>query len=194
MKTLRLFVTLVGFGSASLAAAQEVGACATADSVAFRGNRFVADSVLRLKAGIVSHSTVTAPALARAIRSLYTIDQLQQAHIATSCEIAGGKSLLVFNVRESSVRPNVGTDALTQDVGACARADSVAFRGNRLVSDSVLRLKVGVAPHSTLTPAGLARALRSLYTIDQLEQGSIATTCETAGGKTVLVFTIRERR
>src|SRR5438132_993299 len=83
-----------------------------------------------------------------------------------------------------------------QDVatpGACATPDSVAFRGNARITDDLLRADVGIAPRTTLSSRDIDRATKNLYATGQFEEG-IPSTCEIVNGKTLLVFTLRERR
>jgi outer membrane protein insertion porin family len=88
-----------------------------------------------------------------------------------------------------------GSAAHAQDatVGQCATPDSVAFRGQHRITDDELRADVGIAPKSTVNARVLSRALRDLYATDQFE-ANIQTSCEAINGKTVLVFTLQERR
>jgi outer membrane protein insertion porin family len=75
--------------------------------------------------------------------------------------------------------------------GACARPDSVAFRGNSRVSESALRADVGIAPGAALNYRDLQRAIKSLFATTQFED--IQVKCEVAGGRTTLAFEVRER-
>lgn len=90
--------------------------------------------------------------------------------------------------------------AQTAQPGACATPDSVAFRvlnrnnhGRDSLTDDVLRADVGIAPKSTINSRILDRAMRDLYATNQFES-DIRAACETVGGRTLLVFTLRERR
>ena len=53
--------------------------------------------------------------------------------------------------------------------GACAKPDSVAFRGNARVGESALRGDVGIAPGSPLSYRALQRAIKNLYATTQFE-------------------------
>ncbi|HTE45396.1 MAG TPA: outer membrane protein assembly factor BamA, partial [Gemmatimonadaceae bacterium] len=75
----------------------------------------------------------------------------------------------------------------------CATFDSIAFRGQSQITDSDLRSYVGVTPKTTLNSRVLSRALHDLYATNRFEAGAYST-CETVGGKTLLVFHVRERR
>src|SRR5581483_5950776 len=73
------------------------------------------------------------------------------------------------------------------NVGACATPDSVAFRGNKRITDDVLRADVGITPKSTINQRTLTRAIRDLYATNQFES-DIRTSCDVANGKSVLIF------
>jgi outer membrane protein insertion porin family len=89
----------------------------------------------------------------------------------------------------------VGSAARAQDAptGACATPDSVAFRGNSRITDDMLRADVGIAPRSAVNARVVTRAIRNLYATGQFDE-DVRTTCEQVDGKTVLVFTLKERR
>src|SRR4051812_19236025 len=76
--------------------------------------------------------------------------------------------------------------------GACATPDSIAFRGESHVHEDDLRSGVGITPKTTLNGRVLARAMKDLYATGQFE--AIATSCEQVEGKSILVFTVQERR
>ena len=75
--------------------------------------------------------------------------------------------------------------------GACAKPDSVAFRGNARVGDAALRGDVGISPGSTLNYRTLQRAIKSLYATTQFED--IQVRCDVAEGRAILAFELKER-
>lgn len=80
----------------------------------------------------------------------------------------------------------------TPVTGACATPDSVVFRGNQRISETMLRGDAGVPPGSPLSAAVLQRAIRNLFATGQFED--VSTVCEVAAsGKSVLAFVVRER-
>jgi outer membrane protein insertion porin family len=84
--------------------------------------------------------------------------------------------------------------AAAQDVsvtGACAKPDSVVFRGHARVAESALRSDVEVTAGSALNYRALQRAIRSLYAAGQFEDVQIW--CEVADGRAVLAFVLKER-
>lgn len=84
--------------------------------------------------------------------------------------------------------------AAAQDVsvtGACAKPDSVAFRGNARVAESSLRGDVAITAGSALNYRMLQRAIKSLYATSQFEDVQIR--CEVADGRAVLAFVLKER-
>jgi outer membrane protein insertion porin family len=91
-----------------------------------------------------------------------------------------------------------GSAAHAQDAtaGPCATPDSVAFRGlkeNSQITDAALRADVGIAPKTTINSRVLTRAITDLYATNQFE-ANIRTSCEIQDGKSILVFTLQERR
>ncbi|MDB4874151.1 MAG: outer membrane protein assembly complex, YaeT protein [Gemmatimonadetes bacterium] len=87
-----------------------------------------------------------------------------------------------------------GSAAQAQDatLGPCATPDSVAFRGQKTVTDDVLRAGVGIAPKSTINGRITTRAIRDLYATNQFDD--VHNSCEVVNGKSILVFNVRERR
>ena len=75
--------------------------------------------------------------------------------------------------------------------GACAKPDSVAFRGNARVGESALRGDVGIAPGRPLSYRALQRAIKNLYATTQFED--IQVHCEVAAGRAILSFDLKER-
>ena len=75
--------------------------------------------------------------------------------------------------------------------GACAKPDTVAFRGNNRVGDAALRGDVGIDAGSTLNYRALQRAIKSLYATAQFED--IQVRCEVADGRAQLAFELKER-
>src|SRR5437016_2489549 len=76
--------------------------------------------------------------------------------------------------------------------GVCATPDSIAFRGNKRVTDEMLRGDVGMSPGKPLNYRLLQRATKDLQATGQFDD--ITITCETGLGKTILVFEVLERR
>ena len=90
-----------------------------------------------------------------------------------------------------------GAAARAQEVpvtGPCATPDSVAFRGNKRISDALLRGDAGITPGAQLNFRTLQRAIKQLYATNQFDE--ISVVCEPAtipAGKTTLVFNVTER-
>src|SRR5689334_14651643 len=109
MRQLRIVFSVLGLAIASsVAHAQEqavTGACATPDSIAFRGQSNVKEEDLRSGVGIAPKTTLNGRVLARAEKDLYATGQFES--ISTSCEQLNGKSILIFNVRERRVLSDV---------------------------------------------------------------------------------------
>ena len=76
--------------------------------------------------------------------------------------------------------------------GPCATPDSVVFRGNQRISETMLRGDAGISPGVALSAGVLQRAIKNLYATGQFDD--IATSCSVgANGKAVLAFDVRER-
>lgn len=102
---MRLSLPLLGAllaGSAAQAQDAVTGACATPDSIAFRGQTLIPEGDLRSGVGIAAKTTIGSRALRRAITDLYATNKFE-SDIHTTCEIAGDKSILIFHVRERPV-------------------------------------------------------------------------------------------
>ncbi|MEX2179417.1 MAG: outer membrane protein assembly factor BamA [Gemmatimonadaceae bacterium] len=140
--------TAVLLMAASGAAAQEraAGPCAQPDTVAFRGNARLAEAALRADVGIAPRTALNYRALQRAIRDLYATTQFDDVRI--QCEVADGRSMLVFQLRE---RPLLG---------------DVAVAGPDRVSAGSVRDQVDMLIGRPIDPAQVARVIAridSLY-------------------------------
>jgi outer membrane protein insertion porin family len=78
-------------------------------------------------------------------------------------------------------------------LGQCATPDSVAFRGQDLIAEDVLRNDVGITPKKPVNSTQITHAIRDLYATNQFED-DISTGYEVIGTKCVLVFTLHARR
>ena len=75
--------------------------------------------------------------------------------------------------------------------GACAKPDSVSFRGNARVAESALRGDVAIVGGAALNYRSLQRAIKSLYATAQFED--IQVRCEVVGERAILSFELKER-
>lgn len=97
-------------------------------------------------------------------------------------------------VRISCVLLAAATTAAAQEpavAGACARPDSVAFRGHSRVAESALRGDVGISGGSAVNYRALQRAIKNLYATTQFED--IQVRCQVADGRAMLIFDLKER-
>src|SRR5688572_3807589 len=90
MRPLRLapFVVPVLLGTASAVSAQQtpaVGACATPDSIAFRGAQPSLDDMLRSGVGIAPKTPINGRVLSKAVKDLYATNLFDD--IIPTCEI-----------------------------------------------------------------------------------------------------------
>jgi len=75
----------------------------------------------------------------------------------------------------------------------CATPDSVAFRGLSRIPEGDVRSDVGIQPKTTISSRIVTQALKNLYATNNFEPNGTAS-CEIIDGKSVLVFTLTERR
>ena len=121
MNRLRSFVpsaALVVLASAPALSQQPnapTGACATPDSVIYRGNQRISEAMLRGDAGIAPGVPLSATVLQRAIKNLFATGQFEDVRI--DCEVATtGKAILTVSVRERPILASVdvsGPDRLS---------------------------------------------------------------------------------
>jgi outer membrane protein insertion porin family len=107
---MRLLLALLGvLAAGSVAHAQDAatpaGQCATPDSVAFRGNRRIKDDELRSDVGINPKTTINSRTLTRALHDLYATNQFDD--VRESCDVQGGRAILVFTLAERRVLSDV---------------------------------------------------------------------------------------
>src|SRR6476469_4512412 len=110
MRQMRLapFVVPVLLGTASAVFAQQtpaVGACATPDSIAFRGAAASLDDMLRSGVGIAPKTAINGRLLSKAVKDLYATNLFDD--IVPTCEIVGDKSLLIFTLKERPILSDV---------------------------------------------------------------------------------------
>ncbi|HEY2376178.1 MAG TPA: outer membrane protein assembly factor BamA [Gemmatimonadaceae bacterium] len=78
------------------------------------------------------------------------------------------------------------------ETGRCATPDSVVFRGNQRISETMLRGDAGISPGVALSSGVLQRAIKNLFATGQFDD--IQTSCNiAANGKAVLAFDLKER-
>jgi outer membrane protein insertion porin family len=97
-------------------------------------------------------------------------------------------------VRFSAILLVVASIAAAQDPnvsGACARPDTVAFRGQTRVTETSLRSDVGIPPGSQINYRTLQRAVKDLYATTQFQD--VRVSCQIQSGRAVLVFDLVER-
>jgi len=75
--------------------------------------------------------------------------------------------------------------------GACAKPDSVAFRGNARVTESAMRSDVGINPGTALNYRTLQRAIKDLYGTQQFDD--VTVQCQLISGRPLLLFEVTER-
>jgi outer membrane protein insertion porin family len=172
---------LVAVASAAHAqAAQDAatGACATPDSIAFRGNERIKDAELRSDVGIAPKSTINARVLRRAIADLYATNQFE-SDINTTCETLNGKTTLVFNLTERRV------------------LSDVRVTGAEKVSPGSVKDRVDLLIGKPIDPAQVQRdvaRIDSLYQSEGYFLARVKVDTIKSGDATTLVFDINEGR
>ena len=126
------------------------GRCATPDTIAFRGARRVTDATLRAESAVVA-GPVNYRELERAIKSLYATGQFDDVRASCETTAAGGRSALVFDVRE---RPLLG---------------AVDVAGTDRVPAGTVRDRVDLLIGRPLDPALVARAVQRIDSLYQSE-------------------------
>ena len=170
---------LAVLAASSVARAQDAaaGACATPDSVAFRGQKRVADDVLRAGVGIAPKSTISSRVLSRAIRDLYATNQFED--VRTSCEVAAGKAVLIFTVRERPV------------------LSDVKVQGAKRVSPGSVKDRVDLLIGKPIDPAQVAKdvaRIDSLYQSEGYYLARVRVDTVVEKSATTLVFNVDEGR
>src|SRR5262245_33612900 len=104
MRSARLLASLIGVVAAvpavraqqpSAPANAATGPCATPDSVAFRGLSRIPEGDVRSDVGITPKSPISSRVVTQALKNLYATNNFEPNGTA-SCEIIGGKAVLVF--------------------------------------------------------------------------------------------------
>ena len=154
LRSALVFAGLVGVGSALGAQQSSVGACATPDSVAFRGSN-VPDDQLRNDVGIAPKSTINGRVTSKAIKDLYATNLFD--YVATSCEVVDGKTLLVFHLRDRRV------------------LSDVKVVGPDKVSLNSVKERVDLIVGKPIDPAQVAKAVARIDSLYQSEGYYLAT-------------------
>jgi len=131
-----------------LAAQDATGRCTTPDSIAVRGNGRVADQRIRTEAGLSIGAPLNFPAIQRAIKALYALNEFDNVEVQCDLESVSGKALVVLAVSER---------ALLGDLSVV---------GPKNVSERSVRDKVELLIGRPIDPLQVARArarIDSLY-------------------------------
>lgn len=83
-----------------LAAQDVTGRCATPDSIVIRGNSRIADQRIRTEAALTIGTPLNFPAIQRALKALYALNEFDDVAVGCDLESAAGKSLVVVTVKE----------------------------------------------------------------------------------------------
>jgi outer membrane protein insertion porin family len=154
------------------------GACATPDSVVFRGNQRISDAMLRGDAGIAPKSAVNYRLLQRAIKNLFATGQFED--VGVTCEPgAGNRSVLVFTVRERPVLGDVNVVGVDQ------------------LSPGTVRDRVDLLVGRPVDPAQVARSVAKIDSVYEAHGYYLArVTVDTVvqNGQTKLTFRVDEGR
>jgi outer membrane protein insertion porin family len=172
-----LALAFAGSGLAAQQPAPATGACATPDTVVFRGNSRITDDLLRADVGIAPRTPVNARDLTRALKNLYATGQFESA--TSECVLTGGKTQLVFNITERRILSDIKVEGV-----------------NRLSTSSV-RDKIDLLIGRPIDPAQLARAVAridSLYASSAFTLAKVRVDTVVDKDATGLVFHVDEGR
>lgn len=173
--TISAVLTLALAGGAGAQDATVAGACARADSVAFRGNSRVAETALRGDVTIVPGTPYNYRTLQRAIRNLYATGQFED--IQVRCELRDGRTIIAFELRE---RPLLA---------------ELEVRGPDKVAAGTIRDQVDLLVGRPIDPAQIARVIARIDSVYQAKGFYLAETrVDTSQGEsgTKLTFVIEE--
>lgn len=184
MRPARLLPAAIGvvvFGSA--VRAQETtqpnqASCATPDSVAFRGLSRIPEGDVRADVNITPHTPINSRVVTAALRNLYATNNFEANSTAT-CEVIGGKSVLVFNLTERRI------------------LSEVSVVGPNHVSESSVKDRVDLLIGKPINPAQVAKDVSRIDSLYQSEGYFLAkVTVDTvkSGPATTLVFHVDEGR
>jgi outer membrane protein insertion porin family len=152
------------------------GPCATPDSVVFRGNQRISETMLRGDAGISPGVALSSGVLQRAIKNLFATGQFDD--ISTSCSIAStGKAILAFDVKERPVLSDVNVT------------------GPDRVSISSVRDRVDLLVGRPVDPNQVARSVAridSLYESEGYPLATVRVDTTVVNGQLKLMFHVSE--
>ena len=174
------FVVPVLLGTASAVFAQQtpaVGACATPDSIAFRGAAASLDDMLRSGVGIAPKTAINGRLLSKAVKDLYATNLFDD--IVPTCEIVGDKSLLIFTLKERPILSDVRVE------------------GPDKVSAGSVKDRVDLLIGKPIDPAQVAKdvsRIDSLYQSQGYYLAKVRVDTIKSGNATTLVFHVDEGR
>ncbi len=128
------------------------GPCAMPDSIAIRGLLRLRDADVRSVLGITPKTPINGAAVTQALKNLYATNSFE-SNATTTCEVIGGKSVLVFNLSERRTETSV-RDSIS--------ARLVELELQRVSSGSDWTLAFSSARRFDSEVAALHRRLRSL--------------------------------
>src|ERR1051325_8202863 len=152
-----------------------LGPCATPDSVAFRGNSRITDDLLRGDVGITPKRALSAQAVTRAIRNLFATAQFDD--VQSSCELVGGRVLLVFSVKERPI------------------LSDIKVTGVEKLSASAVRDRIELLVGKPIDPALVARAaarIDSMYQASAYTLARVTVDTSRQEAATTLTFKVQE--
>ena len=142
-------IVLAMAGSSRSLAAQDVtGRCTTPDSIVVRGNSRIADQKIRTEGGVSAGTPLNFPAIQRAIKALYALNEFDDVEVQCDLESVVGKALVVIAVTERKV------------------LGELTVTGPKNVSERSVRDKVDLLIGRPIDPLQVARArarIDSLY-------------------------------
>jgi len=124
-----------------LVTAQDVtGRCASPDSIAIRGNVRIAEDRIRTEAALTAGSPLNFPAIQRAIKALYAINEFDDVQLECDLESVIDKVITVVRVRERAI------------------LGDITVEGPKAVSERSVRDKIDLLIGRPIDPLQVARA------------------------------------
>ena len=173
------FLPLAVVLASAPALAQDVGRCATPDSIAVRGNARTLESSIVADAALAPGATLNFPAFERAIKAVFATGQYDDVQLTCVVSPAGEHATLIIVVKE---RPLLG---------------DVKVTGVHAVADKSVKDKVDMLIGRPIDPAQVARSVTridSLYESQGYYLARVRPETTVVGEKTIVTFRIDEGR
>lgn len=174
-----VFLPLAMLLASASAFAQDVGRCATPDSIAVRGNvRTLASSIIS-DAALTTGTTLNFPAFERAIKAVFATGQYDDVQVTCDVDAAANRATLILVVKE---RPLLA---------------DVKVSGVSAVAEKSVKDKIDMLIGRPIDPAQVARAITridSVYESQGYYLARVRPETTVVGERTIVTFRIDEGR